>query len=455
VVGGGRLAARRVGELLRARARVTVVAPAVSDELEALAAEGAITVARRAVLDGDMTGAALVVVATDDDEVNVRASESARSAGALVTVVDRPDLGQFTTPAVVRRGLLTLTASTGGASPALAGYLGRLAAVLFGPEWADVVEAVGELRAALRSRFPGDARRREGVTERALALDLAAIARSSGRAGLDARLFALLDAGAAPPVGTVYLVGAGPGDPGLLTVRGAQLLARADAVVHDSLVPAEILALVPERAERHFVGKRGGARHQPENVPQRETNELLVALAASHSVVVRLKGGDPFLFGRGAEEAEYLRARGVPVEVVPGVSSALAVPAAAGIPVTHRDHASAVVIASGHRRADRAGPAQDWARIGGLDATVVVLMGVGTLGEIAAGLIAGGRHPDTPAALVEWGTTSRQRELFATIATIAEKAREEDFAAPSVLVVGHVVTACRRGVDEGAERKQA
>lgn len=449
VVGGGAVATRRAGELLRTGARVTVVAPAVSAELEALAAQGELAVERREARDGDVAGAALVVVATDDEEVNRRVAEAAQAAGVLVTVADRPELCDFTMPAVARRGLLTLTASTGGASPALAAQLGRLLAVAFGPEWGDVVAALGAFREELRERVPDDPARRAALHERALGLDLAAIARAGGRAELDARLGALLHAAPAPGLGTVYLVGAGPGDPGLMTVRGAQLLARAGAVVHDSLVAPELLALIPERAERHHMGKRGGAAHRQANVPQQETNELLAELATRHAVVVRLKGGDPYLFGRGAEEEAFLRARGVPVEVVPGVSSALAVPAAAGIPITHRDHTAAVVIASGHRRADRAapGPAQDWARLGALEATVVVLMGVGSLGEIAAGLAAGGRSPDTPAALVEWGTTPRQRQLFATLGTIAALALEQGFAAPAVLVVGSVVALRAAGLE--------
>jgi uroporphyrin-III C-methyltransferase len=236
--------------------------------------------------------------------------------------------------------------------------------------------------------------------------------------------------------GTVYLVGAGPGDPELLTLKGARLLSEADAVVYDALVSESILERSGPDAEMCFVGKRGGQHF----VPQDEINDLLVELARRHSKVVRLKGGDPYLFGRGAEEEHHLRARGVSVEVVPGVTSAIAAPAAAGIPLTHRDHASAVVIATGHRRADEGDFARDhWSKIGRVDATVSVLMGVKNLEEIVAGLMAGGRDPETPAALIQWGTTERQRELVATLGTIAERQRQEGFGPPSVLVVGSVV----------------
>lgn len=236
--------------------------------------------------------------------------------------------------------------------------------------------------------------------------------------------------------GTVYLVGSGPGDPELLTLKGARLLSEAGAVVYDALVSEGVLEQISPEAERCFVGKRGG-RHF---VTQDETNDLLVELSARHESVVRLKGGDPYLFGRGAEEEDYLRARGVPVIVVPGVTSAIAAPAAAGIPLTHRDHASAVVIATGHRRADHdTFDRRHWEKIGNVDATVSVLMGVKNLEEIVEGLQAGGRSPDTPAALVQWGTTERQRELVATLGTIVELQKREAFGPPSVLVVGSVV----------------
>ena len=235
--------------------------------------------------------------------------------------------------------------------------------------------------------------------------------------------------------GTVALVGAGPGDPELMTLKGVRLLQVADAVVYDALISPEILAHVAPAAERHFVGKRGGSHY----VPQEETNELLLELASRWDLVVRLKGGDPYLFGRGAEEEAFLRSHGVGVQVVPGVTSAVAVPAAVGIPLTHRDCASAVVIATGHHRGDNCCDPLDWAQIGALGATVSVLMGVRRLPEIVGGLMAGGRSAETPAALIQWGTTERQREVFATLGTIAEEARQAGLGAPSVLVVGDVV----------------
>jgi uroporphyrin-III C-methyltransferase len=233
--------------------------------------------------------------------------------------------------------------------------------------------------------------------------------------------------------GTVYLVGAGPGDPGLLTLRARDLLASCDAVVYDYLVNPEVLGHVPVRAERVYVGKVGGGRQ----TPQPEINRLLIERAREGKRVVRLKGGDPFLFGRGGEEAEALVEAGVPFEVVPGVSSALAVPAYAGIPLTHRAFASSVAVLTGTHADDgpRAGA------LAGLSAadTVVVLMGMSRLREIAEELIAAGRSPETPAAVVRWGTYEGQQTVTGTLRTIKDEAERAGMRAPAVIVVGEVV----------------
>jgi uroporphyrinogen III methyltransferase/synthase len=239
--------------------------------------------------------------------------------------------------------------------------------------------------------------------------------------------------------GRVYLVGAGPGDPGLLTRRAERCLAAADVVVHDYLVSASLLSLVRPQAELVAVGRSHDAR-----LAQADIEALLVTRARAGKVVVRLKNGDPFLFGRGGEEAEALRRAGIPFEVVPGVSSALAVPAHAGIPLTHRDHASLVTIATGHQALDDAedgpvAPALPWASLVGTGGTLVFLMGMRALSEITSALIAHGMAPDTPAAVVVRGTTARQARVVATVATIAAEARAAGLGAPGVVVVGSVV----------------
>ena len=235
--------------------------------------------------------------------------------------------------------------------------------------------------------------------------------------------------------GFVSLVGAGPGDPGLLTVKGRDRLGEADVVVHDRLVHPALLDLAPPEAERIYIGK-GYGRHV---LDQEELNHLLVFLAAQGKKVVRLKGGDPFVYGRGSEEAEVLAAHGVPFEIVPGISSAIAAPAYAGIPVTDRRYASSVAFVTGHRDpADPQNPT-DWQLLGQAVDTIVIMMGTKYLAAIAATLVAGGRAADTPVAVVEWGTHREQRTLVGSLDSIAETVAEEGFGSPFVVVVGEVV----------------
>ena len=235
--------------------------------------------------------------------------------------------------------------------------------------------------------------------------------------------------------GKVYLVGAGPGDPGLVTLKAVELLRAADVVVYDHLVGPETLAFAREGAEMVDAGK-SGSRHKLE---QDEINELLADCASEGRAVVRLKGGDPFLFGRGGEEAAYLKQRGVDFEVVPGVTSALAVPAAAGIPVTHRGLASAVTIVTGHESPGKPGAAVDWRAVAKLDSTIVVLMGAGNIRGIAEKVVAGGRPGDTPVAVVQNGTTRDQSVVVGTLADIARRAEEAGVGPPAVIVIGDVV----------------
>ena len=235
--------------------------------------------------------------------------------------------------------------------------------------------------------------------------------------------------------GTVYLVGAGPGDPELLTVKAQRLLQQCDALVYDSLVPREVLALVPEAAERHFVGKRRGHH----SVPQPSTNAVLVELAQRCRCVVRLKGGDPFLFGRGGEEAAHLARHGVPVEVVPGVTAGIAAPAYVGIPVTHRRAGSSVTFVTGHEEIDKGRPGVDWRGLARCSDGLVIYMGLHNLAHICAELIAGGLDGSTPAAVVQQGTVRGQRDLVAPLAELAELAAAAGFASPSIVVIGEVV----------------
>jgi len=236
-------------------------------------------------------------------------------------------------------------------------------------------------------------------------------------------------------MGTVYLVGAGPGDPDLLTLRAHRLLRSCDALVHDSLVPTVLLDLVPEGCERHFVGKRRGHH----SVPQPSTNAVLVELASRHRVIVRLKGGDPFLFGRGGEEAAHLAERGVPVQVVPGVTAGIAAPAYAGIPVTHRRAGSSVTFVTGHEEIDKIRPGVDWRGLARCSDGLVIYMGLHNLRRICQELMAGGLGPSTPAAVIQQGTVRGQRHLVASLGDLADRVEEEAIASPSIVVIGAVV----------------
>lgn len=235
--------------------------------------------------------------------------------------------------------------------------------------------------------------------------------------------------------GTVYLVGAGPGDPELLTLRAHRLLCSCDALVYDSLIPSQLLDLVPEGCERHFVGKRRGHH----SVPQPSTNTLLQELAGRHRTIVRLKGGDPFLFGRGGEEAAHLAERGISVQVVPGVTAGIAALAYAGIPVTHRRAGSSVSFVTGHEEIDKSRPGVDWRGLARSSDGLVIYMGLHNLRRIVEELQAGGLAPDTPAAVVQQGTVSGQRLLISRLDRLADAVEAEGFGSPSIVAVGQVV----------------
>ncbi|HXC97728.1 MAG TPA: uroporphyrinogen-III C-methyltransferase [Verrucomicrobiae bacterium] len=235
--------------------------------------------------------------------------------------------------------------------------------------------------------------------------------------------------------GTVYLVGAGPGDSGLLTMRGAELLARADVVVYDALINQDLLRLAPKGAEIIYAGKRS----KDHAIPQDELNDLLVAKAREGKTVVRLKGGDPYIFGRGGEEAAKLAAAKIPFEVVPGVSSVVAGPNYAGIPLTHRDYSSSFTVITGHEDPEKQGAGVDWAQIAKISGTKVILMGVERIRELSDNLVKNGMPAETPVAMVHWGTTGRQQSIEGTLATIADVVEKTSFTAPAVTVIGDVV----------------
>ncbi|HEY3384667.1 MAG TPA: siroheme synthase CysG [Vicinamibacterales bacterium] len=421
VIGGGTIAERKVESLIGAGARVTVVSPEVTDRVDRWSAAGQLTLERRGYRNGDLHGARLAYATASDPQVNRAVQAEARELGIWFNAVDDPELCDFISPAVVRRGDLTIAISTNGRSPALARYIREEIEARFGPAYADAAARLGELR---------DRCKAEGRSP------------SEERAQMDAILTELGGARArrepAPARssnGKVFLVGAGPGDPELLTVKGRRLLQAADTIVYDALVDPSLLDLSKPGASRIYVGKRD--RHHTR--PQSEINSLLIEQAQAGRTVVRLKGGDPFIFGRGGEEAEALRQAGIAYEVVPGVSAGVAVPAYAGIPLTHRDFTSELVFVTGHACGTAPVPV-DWARHAKSSASLVIFMGLHNLAAIAKELLDHGRDPQCPVAVIENGTTAAQRTVVAPLASIADQAGRAGLAPPAIIVVGGVVS---------------
>ncbi|HUK20834.1 MAG TPA: siroheme synthase CysG [Gemmatimonadales bacterium] len=437
VVGGGAVAEQKVRGLLDAGARVTVVSPALTWKLEDLAAINAITLVGRPYTDGDLDGAFIAIAATDDRSVNEAVWAEAERRGVLLNAVDDVPHCSFIAPAIHRVGDITVAVSSGGKSPVLAVRLRDRIRSLIGPDQAQFLELLGELRPEVTARI-ADAKQRTRLWYRIVDSDAGEYVRRGDLAGARQRIESLIastESGEpleAAPRGIVYLVGAGPGDPDLITVRGLELLRRADVVVYDRLVHPGLVDRAPAWAERVFVGKRA----EGHSVEQEKTNALLVSLAQAGKVVVRLKGGDPFVFGRGAEEAEALEQADVPFQIIPGITSAIAAPGAAGIPVTHRRHASAFAVAAGH---ECEGDSDlDWEALARIP-TLVFLMGLRGLPNIVARLVEHGLSPDTPAAVIASATLPEARAVAGTLATIAELAREANLESPATLVVGDVV----------------
>ncbi len=424
VVGGGAVAERKVAGLLDAGAAVTVIAPTMTDVLQQHADHGEITLIRRPYAAGDLSGAFIAVAATDDPVTNRRIVADARRTGVLLNVVDAPDTGDFTVPAVAHRGSLTIGVSTHGRSPTLAARVRDFIAGMLTDGHLALLDRVAALRAE-RRYDPAEWRA-------AFTSDVFARAAAGDVDGAEQLLRAQLsDVDGPLPKPRVSLVGAGPGDPGLLTVRGRERLQRADVVIYDRLVDPRLLDLTPPSATRINVGKRA----QGDGGTQEHINRLLIEHGRAGRVVVRLKGGDPFVFGRGGEEAIALATAGVPFEIVPGLSSAIAVPAAAGIPVTHRGVSESVVITTGHDAGTRA---RDWAALA-RSGTLVFLMGAQALPQIVSQLLAAGCPPDTPVATIMWGTWAAQHIVRSTLAELPERVEQEGLGAPMTIVIGQVV----------------
>jgi len=429
IVGGGEVAARKLRLLRAAGAQVEIVARGLNEEIAGLQASGAVRHVGELFDPAQLQGCRLAVAATDDAALNHAVSRAAQALGIPVNVVDDPAASTYITPSIVQRDPVTIAISTDGAAPVLARRLRERIEALLPAAYGRLGAFMGRQREQVKA-LPVEARRKlwedflDGPgPERLFIGDEAAAAIE-----LDSLLRGR------PPRGEVYLVGAGPGDPDLLTFRALRLMQQADVVLYDRLVSPAILELVRRDAERLFVGKR---RNQ-HTVPQDEINAELVRLAQSGKRVLRLKGGDPFIFGRGGEEIEQLAAAGIAFQVVPGVTAASGCSAYAGIPLTHRDYAQACIFVTGHARADGTLKLH-WDQLARAGQTVVIYMGLATLPELCRQFIAHGLPVDWPAAVVEHGTSAQQRVIAATLGDLPVRVAAAGFSGPTLVIVGEVV----------------
>lgn len=432
VVGGGAVALRKTLALLEAGARVWVGAPELHPELQRLATRGRFAWLRGRFVPAWLNGVWLVVAATDAPGVNHAVARAAEGRRIFVNAVDDIAHSSAQVPARIDRGLLQVAISTRGAAPMLARHLRERLEALFDGSLGPLTLLLSRWRTRIRTRLTDTVQRRH-FFEALLSGPVPDLLRRGDEAGAERRLRQALESDR-PEAGRgrVSLVGAGPGDAGLLTLRGLRVLNLADVVLHDHLVGAEVLAMARRDALLVDVGKRAGNHGRG----QAAIHALMVEHARAGRHVVRLKGGDGFVFGRGGEELQALRAAGIDYEVVPGITAALACAAHAGIPLTHRDHAQAIHLATAHCRAteDRV----DWAALARPGQTLAIYMGVSSLERIAARLTGHGLAPDTPAAIVERGSLPGQRVLRAPLAGLPALARDQAVASPALLIVGEV-----------------
>lgn len=433
VIGGGLVATRKVSSLMDSGANITVISPVVTKEIQQHLASGSLEHYAREFVDSDLTGAYLVFAATDNRKVNRRIGDLAQAQHQLVNIADDPDHCNFVLPSVLDRSPVVIAVSTGGASPVLARQLRMQLEAMIPSACGRLAGITEEYRKKVKSFFPQQIQRKQ-FWENALKGPVSELVyagqEDSARQHLDEMLEQGLDSS---PMGEVYLVGAGPGDPDLLTFKAVRLMQQADVMVYDRLVSQPILDMANPEAERLYVGKQ----KDDHAVPQQGINDLLVEKAKQGKRVLRLKGGDPFIFGRGGEEIETLTEHGVPFQVVPAVTAASGCAAYAGIPLTHRDYAQSVTFATGHLKDGTIN--LNWEQLTQANHTLVFYMGLSGISEISKQLQKHGMSPDMPAALIEKGTTRNQRVHIATVATLPEKVIESGVSAPTLTIIGEVV----------------
>ncbi|MDF1895681.1 siroheme synthase CysG [Rahnella contaminans] len=431
VVGGGEVAARKIDLLLRAGAQVRIVAQALSPELEQREHANEVSWLAQAFLPEQLNDVFLVIAATDDAALNAEVFEQASQRHLLANVVDDQPKCSFIFPSIVDRTPIVVAVSSGGKAPVLARMLREKLETLLPNSLGQMAEIAGRWRGRVKAQF-SSMRARRRFWEQTFAGRFASLASAGKLAQAEKALQEQLESAEdIAQNGNVTLVGAGPGDAGLLTLRGLQVMQQADVVLYDYLVSDDVLDLVRRDADRICVGKRAGSH----SVLQEETNRLLVELAQQGKKVVRLKGGDPFIFGRGGEELQAVKAAGIPFQVVPGVTAAAGATAYAGIPLTHRDYAQSVMFVTGHCRSDDNGV--QWETLAKGKQTLAIYMGTLKAAEISQQLIAHGRAATTPVAVIGRGTRADQQVLTGTLDNLEHLAQKAPV--PALLVIGEVV----------------
>lgn len=427
VVGGGSVAARKVKLLLARGARITLVAPTLADELQAIREQ--FTWLAEPFDETHLNDQFLVIAATDSTEVNTRVCQLADQQGLLVNKTDDSKRSDVIFPSIVERPPIQVAFSTGGGAPWLARQLRARLDALLPRQLGKLATLSGRLRQTVKQHFASSEQSRRFWARTQDDQTLNALLKQGNLAAAETWLQQEMHK---PQAGEVILVGAGPGDPDLLTIKALNELQKADVVLFDQLVSEDILALIRPEAEQISVGKKAGHH----SVPQEQINELLVHHAGAGKRVVRLKGGDPFMFGRGAEELQTLRDAGIDYQVVPGITAAAGATAYAGIPLTHRDYAQSAVFITGHCKKDGTEP--NWASLASGNQTLVIYMGLMRSGLIQQRLIDHGRAADTPVALIERGTTQAQRVVRGRLEQLGELA--EQVESPALIVIGEVTS---------------
>lgn len=434
VIGAGAIAAGKIELLIRAGAIVTVIAKVVSPAVTKLKKSPRLIIKIKAFEKIDVQGFQLVISATDNLTTNQLVADTATEHNIPVNVVDNLALCSFIFPAIIERSPIIVAVSSGGASPMLARLLKTKIESMMPSAYGQLAQMAKKFRQQVKEQIPKSEQRRI-FWEKVLQGSIAELLFSGKKQAAEERLKALIsNTQSMDNIGEVYLVGAGPGDPDLLTLKALRLMQQADVVVYDRLVSTEILALARIDSEKIYVGKQ----RQNHSLPQNSINKLLTTLAKCGKRVVRLKGGDPFIFGRGGEEIETFMEQGINFQVVPGITAALGCASYAGIPLTHREHAQSCTFVTGHLKKN-AGDL-NWKQLALPNQTIVFYMGLTSLEKICQSLIKHGCSKNHPIAIIQQGTTHSQRVITGTLKSLTQKALAQEIKPPTIIIVGTVVT---------------